>query len=208
MGGKEINKTDHPTHLVEIIDKVRDFFALGARCFTYKDCYCQAWGDVLIDIDQVDREFKSLCKKLEEKEKEDKVYRCVDCWSVMWFAVAHEYAHCLQASEVSWLTMKADPVPYEIGADFLAGACLGWYAVDLNINFLNDIDFAFQIAAYDSITHPQPHQRRLALETGISKGAQASYALGGDLSKIKRAELLDQSRACFEVVLKATTRKT
>jgi hypothetical protein len=201
-----VTATTHP-EIMPIIEACRAFFDQPRQVLTFKDCECQAWGIVLIDPDQIKREYVRLRKALDAKEEQDSIHRVSDPASVVWFAVAHEFAHCLQSTETSWHSMKADRISHEIGADFLAGVCIGWHVKDFDVNFLNDIDFAFQLGYYKSETHPEPHQRRLALSSGVSQGAKAFQACGGDLSKVNRTRLLACSRDASRVVLKATTRK-
>ena len=204
--GAALTVASHPG-IMPIIEACRAFFDQPRQVLTFKDCEFQAWGIVLIDPDQINREYARLRKALDEREEQDSIHRVSDPTSVVWFSVAHEFAHCLQSTETSWHSMKADRIPHEIGADFLAGVCIGWNAVDFDVNFLNDIDFAFQIGCYKSDAYPEPHQRRLALSSGVSQGAKAFQACDGDLSKVDRALLLARSRELVDVVQTNTARK-
>lgn len=207
-GGFEIGMDYYPP-LSSIIDAVRPVFGLSeAKAFHFKQCGCFGFpGGVLLDMEQLSERAVVAEKHLMQLEEKDGVWRCFDPWSIVWFAVAHEFAHTLQATRHAWPKILANEVAFETGADYLAGFCIGWLQLTHDINFLNASVHAYLIGQPIPVTHPRPHHRRLAFETGVAHGYRAVQVTGGVVSPHLHRIALDMSEIVVPQLEKVTTRR-
>lgn len=204
MGGWEITATTAPA-ASEIISRVRQFFDLqNVRDFTFPGCPCKAGeAGVLLDTHQMLDQADRVLTRLEAKQSQDNVWRLFDSSALFWYACAHEFAHHLQATNRTWQELRAESIRTEVGADFLAGICIGWFTIDFDINFLSAIDTAWEIGMEPLVqaSHPEREQRKLAVSTGVAQGAGATRLLKGDLSRVKHSELLTVSAEVADKIL-------
>ena len=194
-GGAEITAEVNEAAF-NIIEKCRQFFDVNAPAFAAPGVLNRACPEgIIIDYEQILAQANKVAERNEENELETGAWRPFDPVAVFWYAVAHEYAHVLQARHVQWRVMMSDPLTYEAGADFLAGVCLGWWSQKVDLNFLAAVDVAYEVGleSLDAGVHPTRDQRREAVAAGIGQGANAVSCLDGDLAKVKREKLFDRS---------------
>lgn len=193
-GGREIDETYYPP-LFAIIDTIRSTFLLfHVRAFQFKGSLCVAYaGGVTIDMVALWKCAIKTQEHLLKLEEKDQVHRIFEEWSIVWFAVAHEYAHCLQSTRRSWKEMTAHPVFFEIGADYLAGFCIGWLQMSQDINFLNSSVHAYLIGEKVRGAHPTPSRRKRAFDTGVSQGIKLYQLTRGYVTPPLIEFVLDRS---------------
>jgi len=195
-GGGEITREVNPG-LMEIIERCQGFFSLNVKVFGYPNCGTRACAaGVLVDLDRIKAKATEVEEKLVELEELDQVHRIFDPSSLVWYAVAHEFAHCLQSRRVAWKEMEARPLPHEVSADYLAGVLIGCLVAEFDINFLNVIDTAWEIGRKcDADPHPPPKQRHAAMLLGVQNGGTCGIVQPTSLQLDK---MLDRS---YEVSL-------
>ena len=191
--------------LYPILQQVRDFFHLAdIRVFTWPGCRNRSSeGGITLNVEGMERTAEKSERRLDEVGERVGLTLSFDPSNVLWYVVAHEFAHQLQARRSSWSQLVADPVRHEISADWLAGMVLGWHFGFMNLNPFDAIENAWDVglSPEEQGIHPRKLHRWQAVEAGVKSGLGLRLSCWDATTELSVSDLLEASYEFSELLM-------